>query len=138
MMRGAPQSGFSWDIRRISRMGSGLTHGRPSTSSPEVAESLSMPPDDGLRLDQDEGRAPLLPDPRQAHPEGPVGHGVTWSGGLVTEDGELLTEGEIFQSQLRTVPKRRGRAGDEFGGWTPGPPWVSWLTGIGSGGEIWR
>jgi len=28
-MRGAPQSGFSRDIRRISRMSSGLTHGRP-------------------------------------------------------------------------------------------------------------
>ena len=28
-MRGAPQSGFSWDIRRISRMTCGLTHGRP-------------------------------------------------------------------------------------------------------------
>ncbi len=28
-MRGAPHSGFSWDILRISRITSGLTHGRP-------------------------------------------------------------------------------------------------------------
>ena len=28
-MRGVPQSGFSWDIRRISRVSSRLTHGRP-------------------------------------------------------------------------------------------------------------
>ncbi len=55
-----------------------------------------MPAEDGLRPDQNESRAPLVPDPRQGHPE-PYN--------LAAEDGELLTEGEIFQSQLRTAPE---------------------------------
>ncbi len=64
-----------------------------------------MPAQNGLRPDQDEGRAPLVPDPRQVHPEGPVGTAQLGSGRLVAEDGKLLTEGEILQSQLRAVPE---------------------------------
>ena len=64
-----------------------------------------MPAEDGLRPDQNEGRTPLVPDPRQAHPEDPVGTAQPGSGRLVAEDGKLLPEGEIFQSQLRPVPE---------------------------------
>src|SRR5712692_6386903 len=77
----------------------------PGLPSPEVPESPAVPSEDGLRPDQDNGRAPLLPDLRQAHPEGPVGPAKPGPRRLVAENGELLPEGEIFQSQLGTVPE---------------------------------
>ncbi len=64
-----------------------------------------MPAEDGLRPDDDEGRAPPVPDPCQAHPECPLGMTQPGSYNLAAEDGELLPEGEILQSQLRTVPE---------------------------------
>ena len=64
-----------------------------------------MPSEDGLRPDQDEGRAPLAPDPRENHPEGPLDLTQPGSYNLAAEDCELLTEGKIFQSQLRALPE---------------------------------
>jgi hypothetical protein len=64
-----------------------------------------VPAEDGLRLDQDEGRAPLILEPRQADPEGPLNRSEPGPLGFSVENGELLTEGEILQSQLRTVPE---------------------------------
>src|SRR5439155_645418 len=75
----------------------------PRLPAPEVAESLAMPAEDGLRPDDDEGRAPPVPDPCQAHPECPFGMTQPGSYNPAAEDGEPLPEGEIFQSQLRTV-----------------------------------
>ena len=73
--------------------------------TPELPESPVAPAEDGFRPDQDEGRAPLVPDPRRDHPEDPVGMAQPGPGALAMKDGELLTEGEIFQSQARAVPQ---------------------------------
>ncbi len=67
-------------------------------------EALPVPPKYRFWFDQDEDRAPLVPDARQDDPESPLG--MTQPGSyLATEDGELLTKGEIFQSQLLAVPE---------------------------------
>lgn len=84
-----------------------------------------MPPQDGLRLDEDEGRAPLVADQRQVHPGGPLGLTQPGPYNLAAEDGELLTEGKIFQSQMRAVPEEGAEEQEEDSeGWPPAPPWT--------------
>ena len=39
------------------------------TSGPSAAEPVAMPPDDGVRLDDHQRRAPVLPDSRQGDPK---------------------------------------------------------------------
>ncbi len=62
-----------------------------------------MPPDDGLRLDEDEAGTPVRPEPRQASPEESIATAEPGSIDTSLQNGELLPEGEIFESQLRTV-----------------------------------
>jgi len=83
------------------------TDARPTSRlpSPEVPESQAVPAEDSLRPDQDEGGTPLVPDQRWTHPEGPVGIAEPGSPDASLQDGEPLTEGEIFQRQLRAVAK---------------------------------
>jgi hypothetical protein len=64
-----------------------------------------VPSQDGLRPDQEESRAPLVPDPGQAEPEDSVGTTQPGSYDLAAENGDLLPEGEIFQSQPRAAPE---------------------------------
>ena len=73
---------------------------------------------------------PLVPALRQGHPESPVGVTQPGSYNLAAEDGELLTEGEIFQSQLRAVPEEDAEEQqDDRRIDTGGPSWGSWPTG---------
>jgi hypothetical protein len=41
----------------------------PTFPCPEETEPAAVPGNDGLRLDEDERRPPLIPDTRQPHPE---------------------------------------------------------------------
>ena len=69
----------------------------PRFPPPIVSESLPMPPDDRFRLDQDQGRLPVLPDPRQGEPEDTIQTPEPWSFALPVQDSELLPEGKVFQ-----------------------------------------
>ena len=40
---------------------------------PKASKGLPVPGDDGLRSDDNDGRSPLRPDPREPHPQEPVG-----------------------------------------------------------------
>jgi len=71
--------------------------GRFSTS--RTSESLTMPGDNGFRLDDHQGGFPVAPHATQPDPEDPVGGRqpqASWS--RPTQDGELLPQGEVFQS----------------------------------------
>ena len=66
---------------------------------PEQAKALTMPGDNGFRLDDHQGRFPVAPHVSQPDPEDPVGWRQLqsfWS--RPTQDGELLPQGEVFQS----------------------------------------
>ena len=65
--------------------------------APVESEALAVPPDDGLRLDDDERLTPAGPDARENHPESAIKDGEPWTA-LVSspQDAELMTEGQIL------------------------------------------
>src|SRR6266446_3844344 len=66
---------------------------------PEQAEAFTMPGDNGFSLDDHQGGFPVAPRASQPDPEDPVGWRqpqAFWS--RPTQDGELLPQGEVFQS----------------------------------------
>src|SRR5262249_17397204 len=72
-MWGAPHRGLSRLICRIKSRTSRGTAGRPGLAAahfpgPEQAKALAMPRDDGLRPDDGQRRAPVLPNTRQDDP----------------------------------------------------------------------
>jgi hypothetical protein len=104
-MCGAPQSGFSWDIRRISRITSGLTPGRPRArenpgdpDSPHRGAKHLQPPDEVAdelrepvhRLGQtDERVGPFLIEGGDEERPGGLGHRPT-TGGSQIENRQSL------------------------------------------------
>src|SRR6202035_2121260 len=82
-IRGAPQSGFSRLILRISSRTSSGTFGRPrfpcrTFPGPEPSEASPVPCDHGLWLDNHEGSPPVAPHFRQPSPEDSIGVGQVW------------------------------------------------------------
>jgi arylsulfatase A-like enzyme len=76
-MRGAPQSGFSRLILRISLRISFDTGGRPVLAAadfpgPEQSESFAVPSYDGCRFDDAQSRAPFGPGSTKPSPQAPV------------------------------------------------------------------
>ena len=66
---------------------------------PEQAKAFTMPGDNGFRLDDHQGGFPVAPHASQPDPEDPVGWRqlqAFWS--RPPQDGELLSQGEVFQS----------------------------------------
>src|SRR5580658_2886937 len=74
-MRGAPQSGFSRLILRINsrhvfrnRWSAKLAV--TDSPSPEQPATLAVPVNDGIRLNDDQGRSPIVPNVAQPHSTG--------------------------------------------------------------------
>ena len=66
---------------------------------PEQAKAFTMPGDNGFRLDDHQGGLPVAPHASQPHPEDSISgrqFQPFWS--RPTQDGELLPQGEVFQS----------------------------------------
>lgn len=80
-----------------------------------VAEAASLPSDDGLGLDDDEGALPPRPPSREGDPEGSIDGGESWPPLLVGVDCELLAEGELYDRLLLSAPEE-GREAAERGG----------------------
>ena len=59
-----------------------------------------MPADDGVRLDQDESRAPTGVQLGQANPEQPVAATQWWSRPLPAQHRQLLAERQVLQDEL--------------------------------------
>jgi hypothetical protein len=77
-MRGAPHIGLFRLIIRIKsinlrRHGGAAWLAVADLPTPEETKALTMPGDDSVRLHDHQGGSPIVPDPRQAHPEDLIG-----------------------------------------------------------------
>jgi hypothetical protein len=61
---------------------------------------LLMPANDGLRPHHDERRSPACEHARQGQPEESVALSQAWSRVPSAQDGQLLSQGQIFQGEL--------------------------------------
>lgn len=65
-----------------------------------------MPGNHGLRLDNDQGFGPALPQPAEDNPEQPIEAMQFGPGLLPLEDGELLAKSDGFQGEFVTWQKK--------------------------------
>jgi hypothetical protein len=65
--------------------------------SPEQPEALTVPANDGFRLDDDQGRSPIAPDCAQPRPEEPIGGSQLRPLHRATQDAELVPKCDILQ-----------------------------------------
>src|SRR5882762_1970950 len=105
-MRGAPHVGFSAFMRRINWRICAFTCGRPGRRRsrpppPKPPESGTMPGNHGLRLNDDQGFGPALPQPAEDIEAIQFGPGL-----LPLEDGELLAKSDGFQGEFATWQKK--------------------------------
>src|SRR5262245_23274632 len=112
-MRGAPHKVLACAICLIKALNCALTFGRPGPASPEELEPLTMPDENGLRLDDQEGRTPLTPDFGKPDPEEAIAKAQLRSRMAALIDGQLLSESKILQSQALTVSECVGEYIDE-------------------------
>ena len=68
---------------------------------PILPKPLSMPPHDGVGLDDDEDLLPPRPEAAQRDPEEPIHRPHPRSRSLGREDGELPAEGEVLDQKVR-------------------------------------
>ena len=61
-----------------------------------------MPGNHGLRLDDDQGFGPALPEPAEANPEQAIGAIQFGAGLLPRKDGALLAKSDGFQGEFVT------------------------------------
>src|SRR6266576_3190037 len=74
---------------------------------PKPPESGTMPGNHGLRLDDDQGFGPALPQPAEGNPEQPI-EAIQFGPGLLPlEDGELLAKSDGFQGEFVMWQKKR-------------------------------
>ena len=66
-----------------------------------------MPGNDGLRLDEDQGFGPALPQPAEHNPKQPIEATQFGPGLLPLEDSELLAKSDGFQREFLTWQKKR-------------------------------
>lgn len=64
-----------------------------------------MPSDDGLRLDDEERRAPAWPATGQPDPEEPVAWSQSRPVDVSPVDGELLAQGSVLKQEVAAIGK---------------------------------
>ena len=67
-----------------------------SIAGPESAKPFSLPPDDGVSLDVEQGSAPVGPEAAETDPEHPIEGRQNGSLTFSLEGGELQPQGSIF------------------------------------------
>ena len=77
--------------------------------SQEDTKALAMPPDDRVRLYDDEGIAPARPNAMKKDPEKPVARRKRWARSLLLEYGELLSQRGVLGREMHSAME----AGDE-------------------------
>ena len=82
-------------------------------ASPVGGEALSMPAEDGFGFDDDQSLLPVAPDPGQDHPECSIQFPNPGPRSLSAEKGELLTECEVLERQIRPQPSGGQEKGEE-------------------------
>ena len=77
------------------------------TSGPSPAEPVAMPPDNGVRLHDDQRRAPVLPDSRQGNPKQSI---ATFEARVVRgtfHRRQLLPQRQVLQGQFAMAAERQ-------------------------------
>jgi hypothetical protein len=112
-MRGAPHRGFAAAIRRtkawISASRDGATSGRTARElGPVLAKTTPLPSHDSVRSHDHEGLLPPGPDSGQPDPEEAINSAEGRPRHRSFVHGELLTQGQILESQLAVAAKEEG------------------------------
>ena len=85
------------------------TSGRAARElGPVLAKAPPLPPQDGVGSDDHEGLLPPGPDSGQPDPEKAITSAERRPGHRSFVDGELLTQGQILESQLAVAAKEEG------------------------------
>ena len=77
---------------------------------PDGPSGRGSPPngtDHGLRLHEDQGVLPVWPQTRERDPECAVRLGQLGAFGLALQNGQLLSQGEVFESEFALPPEAR-------------------------------
>ena len=72
-------------------------------------EALAMPADHGLGLHEDQGVLPVWPQTAERDPECAVRLGELGAFGLALQNGQLLSQGQVLQSEF--APRLQARSG---------------------------
>ena len=72
----------------------------PREPRPVQLEARPMPPNDSLRLEEDQRPIPSRPEPPQDHPEQFIGRGKSRLRVPLFQNAELLTQRQVFQEQV--------------------------------------
>src|SRR5262249_44720409 len=87
----------------------------PTFPGPEQPQAPAVPGDHGGRLNQNQGRLPVTPQPAEPDPEVAIRGGQLGLLDRAPEDTELVTEGEDLQLKGRTAMEE-GQQGCEHNG----------------------
>ena len=85
----------------------------PREPSPIQLESLPMPADNRLRLDDEERLFPSGPESPQQEPKQPIRRGETRLRMPGSQNGKLLPQGKIFQKKVTARTKRSGEQDEQ-------------------------
>ncbi len=106
-------------IRESTNEGLHLRRNRGSSGSwlrarsPVEPETLAMPADNGVWLDDDQDLSPARPEFRQKDPEDPIDRSDSGLGSLLGEGGKLLTESEFDDRLLASASKESWKTAKE-------------------------
>jgi hypothetical protein len=71
-----------------------------------------MPSNDGIRLNDDQGFLPAFPQSGKLDPEHSIRFSQAPVGVSPSEDGELLSQREVFEGQFASIPENGSECGD--------------------------
>ena len=74
---------------------------------PEKLETLAVPADNGIRLDNDQRFAPRAPDSRKHNPEEPICHSYLRPPVCPFHYGQLLAKRQVLGSEIRSDSELR-------------------------------
>ena len=80
---------------------------------PEDTEALAMPPNDRVRLYDDEGITPVRPNAMKKDPEETVVHRKRWTGSLLLEYGELLSQRGVLDREMHAAMEARDECAEQ-------------------------
>jgi hypothetical protein len=79
---------------------SSRTFAMPGELSPVESEASSMPSDNSLGSNEDQGSLPSGPDTPQSNPEETIGAGKPWPRATSRKDQDLLPQSHVFQEKM--------------------------------------
>jgi hypothetical protein len=72
----------------------------PGQPGPVELKASSMPTDNSLGSNEDQGSLPSRPDTPQSNPKETIGTGKPWPWAMSREDQHLLPQSQVFQEKM--------------------------------------